>query len=100
MRSRVRTGLPQRLVDPVEHVVPAQVVAHRFDALAHLVGGWTGGMLVGRSPDEPYQDMIDQHFWTSLNVTRELAPRMAEASFGRIVAVSSPMAVISSLVRR
>ena len=65
----------------------------RVDALAHLVGGWTGGMYVGQSPDEPYQSMIDQHLWTPLNVTRELAPRMAEAGSGRIVAVSSPMAV-------
>jgi NAD(P)-dependent dehydrogenase (short-subunit alcohol dehydrogenase family) len=64
----------------------------RVDALAHLVGGWTGGMHVGRSPDEPYADMIDQHFWTSLNVVRELVPRMVDAGFGRVVAVSSPMA--------
>lgn len=64
----------------------------RVDALAHLVGGWTGGMHVGRSPDDPYQDMIDQHFWTSLNVVRELAPRMIDAGFGRIAAVTSPMA--------
>jgi NAD(P)-dependent dehydrogenase (short-subunit alcohol dehydrogenase family) len=64
----------------------------RVDALAHLVGGWTGGMNVGRSPDEPYADMLDQHFWTSLNVVRELAPRMIDAGFGRIAAVSSPMA--------
>ncbi len=64
----------------------------RADALAHLVGGWTGGMNVGRSPDEPYASMIDQHFWTTLNVVRELAPRMADAGYGRIVAVSSPMA--------
>ncbi len=64
----------------------------RVDALAHLVGGWTGGMHVGRSPDDPYADMLDQHFWTSLNVVRELAPRMIDAGFGRITAVSSPMA--------
>jgi len=64
----------------------------RVDALAHLVGGWTGGMHVGRSPDEPYASMIDQHFWTSLNVVRDLAPRMIDAGFGRIAAVSSPMA--------
>jgi NAD(P)-dependent dehydrogenase (short-subunit alcohol dehydrogenase family) len=64
----------------------------RVDALAHLVGGWTGGLHVGRSPDEPYRDMIDQHFWTSLNVVRELAPRMVDAGYGRIAAVSSPMA--------
>lgn len=64
----------------------------RVDALAHLVGGWTGGMHIGRSPDEPYASMLDQHLWTTLNVVRELAPRMAEAGFGRIVAVTSPMA--------
>ena len=64
----------------------------RVDALAHLVGGWTGGTHVGRSPDEPFASMIDQHFWTSLNVVRDLAPRMIEAGFGRIAAVSSPMA--------
>lgn len=64
-----------------------------IDALAHLVGGWTGGMTVAQSPDEPYASMIDQHIWTSLNVTREVAPRMAEVGVGRIVAVSSPMAV-------
>jgi NAD(P)-dependent dehydrogenase (short-subunit alcohol dehydrogenase family) len=64
----------------------------RVDALAHLVGGWTGGMHIGRSPDEPYVSMIDQHFWTSLNVVRVLTPHMVEAGFGRIAAVSSPMA--------
>jgi NAD(P)-dependent dehydrogenase (short-subunit alcohol dehydrogenase family) len=64
----------------------------RVDGLAHLVGGWTGGTNVDRSPDEAYQDMIDRHFWTTLNVVRELAPRMIGAGFGRVVAVSSPMA--------
>ena len=64
----------------------------RVDALAHLVGGWTGGTNVGQSPDDPYREMIDQHFWTSLNVVRELAPRMVDVGFGRIAAVTSPMA--------
>jgi NAD(P)-dependent dehydrogenase (short-subunit alcohol dehydrogenase family) len=64
----------------------------RVEALAHLVGGWTGGMHIGRSPDDPFASMIDQHFWTTLNVVRELAPRMVDAGYGRIVAVSSPMA--------
>jgi NAD(P)-dependent dehydrogenase (short-subunit alcohol dehydrogenase family) len=64
----------------------------RVDALAHLVGGWTGGTYVARCPDDPFREMLDQHLWTSLNVVRELAPRMAEAGFGRVVAVSSPMA--------
>jgi NAD(P)-dependent dehydrogenase (short-subunit alcohol dehydrogenase family) len=64
----------------------------RVDALAHLVGGWTGGTNVAKSPDDSYREMIDQHFWTSLNVVRELAPRMVDVGFGRIAAVTSPMA--------
>lgn len=64
----------------------------RIDALAHLVGGWVGGINIGRSTDEPYASMIDQHFWTTLNVARELVPRMMAAGSGRIVVVSSPMA--------
>jgi NADP-dependent 3-hydroxy acid dehydrogenase YdfG len=62
------------------------------DALAHLVGGWTGAVPVSRATDAPYASMLDQHLWTTLNVTRELAPRMVAAGSGRIVAVTSPMA--------
>ncbi len=83
------------LRDAAATVAAIDAVYQRFgrvDALAHLVGGWTGGMHIGRSPDEPYASMIDQHFWTTLNVVRDLAPRMIDAGFGRIVAVSSPMA--------
>lgn len=74
-------------------------VYHRFgrvDALAHLVGGWTGGTTIAESDDEPYTAMIDQHLWTPLNVVRTLSPRMVEAGSGRIVAVSSPLAVHSA----
>ena len=96
-------GLPPERVEPIVAdlrqqpgaVAAVEAAYERFgrvDALAHLVGGWTGGMHVGRSPDDPYRDMIDQHFWTSLNVVRELTPRMVDAGFGRIAAVSSPMA--------
>jgi 3-oxoacyl-[acyl-carrier protein] reductase len=49
-------------------------------------------MSVAECPDEPYRSMIDQHLWTTLNVVRELTPRMARAGRGRVVAVSSPMA--------
>lgn len=71
------------------------VYAHfgRIDALAHLVGGWTGGIRIADSDDEPYTSMIAQHLWTPLNVVRALSPRMVSAGDGRIVAVSSPLAV-------
>jgi NAD(P)-dependent dehydrogenase (short-subunit alcohol dehydrogenase family) len=64
----------------------------RVDALAHLVGGWTGGTNVVDAADEPYASMLDQHLWSTLNVVRPLVPRMVAAGHGRLVAVSSPMA--------
>ncbi len=64
----------------------------RVDALAHLVGGWTGGTNVVDAADEPYAAMLDQHLWSTLNVVRPLVPRMVAAGRGRLVAVSSPMA--------
>lgn len=62
------------------------------DALAHLVGGWTGGTNVADSPDEPFVEMLDQHLWTSLNIVRPLVPRMVAAGRGRIAAVTTPIA--------
>jgi NAD(P)-dependent dehydrogenase (short-subunit alcohol dehydrogenase family) len=64
----------------------------RVDALAHLVGGWTGGTKVVDATDEPYATMLDQHLWSTLNVVRPLVPRMVAAGWGRLVAVTSPMA--------
>jgi NAD(P)-dependent dehydrogenase (short-subunit alcohol dehydrogenase family) len=64
----------------------------RVDALAHLVGGWTGGTRIVDADDDPYAAMLDQHLWSTLNVVRALVPRMVRAGHGRIAAVSSPMA--------
>jgi NAD(P)-dependent dehydrogenase (short-subunit alcohol dehydrogenase family) len=64
----------------------------RVDALAHLVGGWTGGTRIVEAADDPYHAMLDQHLWSTLNVTRVLVPRMVAVGHGRVVAVSSPMA--------
>jgi NAD(P)-dependent dehydrogenase (short-subunit alcohol dehydrogenase family) len=66
----------------------------RIDALAHLVGGWTGGMRCVDEADGAYAEMLDQHLWSTLNVVRPLVPRMVEAGFGRVVAVSSPVAAM------
>jgi NAD(P)-dependent dehydrogenase (short-subunit alcohol dehydrogenase family) len=64
----------------------------RVDAIAHLVGGWTGGVRCVDADDEPYAEMLDQHLWSTLNILRPLVPRMVAAGHGRIVAVSSPVA--------
>ena len=64
----------------------------RVDALAHLVGGWTGGIRCVDAADDAYATMLAQHFWSTVYVLRPLVPRMVEAGHGRIVAVSSPVA--------
>jgi NAD(P)-dependent dehydrogenase (short-subunit alcohol dehydrogenase family) len=64
----------------------------RADALVHVVGGYEGGKPLAEVADAEVSSMLDQHVWTTLNVTRAVAPAMAAAGWGRIVAVSSPLA--------
>jgi len=64
----------------------------RVDILAHFVGGWAGGSAVVDTADDEFTRMLDQHLWTTRNVVRAVVPRMTEAGWGRIVAVSSPVA--------
>ncbi len=70
-------------------------VADRFgrtDALVHLIGGYHGGQPVVEVPDAEVQAMLSQHLWTTLNMARAVVPRMTDGGWGRVVAVSSPMA--------
>lgn len=65
----------------------------RIDVLLHLVGGWTGGTaVVDLDPDE-VRRMLDQHLWTTLHVVQAVVPGMVARGFGRVLAVSSPLAV-------
>lgn len=70
-------------------------VADRFgklEILVHLVGGYHGGEEVVKTRDAEVAAMLAQHLWTTLNMVRAVIPRMAEGGWGRILAVSSPMA--------
>ena len=64
----------------------------RIDVVVHLVGGWTGGTAVVDTPDAEFTSMLDQHLWTTLNVVRAAVPHMLAGGWGRVVAVSSPVA--------
>ena len=70
-------------------------VADRFgkvEILVHVVGGYHGGESVVDGRDAEVAAMLSQHLWTTLNMARAVVPRMATAGWGRIVAVSSPLA--------
>ncbi len=83
--ARVRAGMPRPSPSAYERY-------GRVDALAHLVGGWTGGVRCVDAADDAYATMLEQHLWSTLYVLRPLVPRMVAAGHGRIVAVSSPVA--------
>jgi len=59
----------------------------RVDALLHLVGGYAGGGPIVDFADDDLRAMLDQHVWSTLNVTRAVVPGMVERGWGRVVAV-------------
>jgi NAD(P)-dependent dehydrogenase (short-subunit alcohol dehydrogenase family) len=64
----------------------------RVDALVHLVGGWTGGKTIAESDADEFKFMLNQHAWTTIHLLRAFSPRLAEKDWGRVIAVSSPLA--------
>jgi NAD(P)-dependent dehydrogenase (short-subunit alcohol dehydrogenase family) len=61
----------------------------RLDIVAHLVGGYQGGTpLIDIDPGE-LRGMLDQHVWTTFNLTRAAVPIMTRGKWGRIVAVTT-----------
>lgn len=65
----------------------------RVDALLHAVGGWAGGTLVTELDPAEMASMLDQHLWTTFHAVRAVLPGMVERGWGRVVAVSAPVAV-------
>ena len=64
----------------------------RIDVLLHAVGGWAGGTaVVNLDPDE-VRGMLDAHLWTTLHVVQAVVPGMTDRGFGRVLAVTSPVA--------
>ena len=61
----------------------------RVDALLHLVGGFVPGAPITELDPADLRFMLDQHLWSTLNVTRAVVPGMAERGWGRVVAVTS-----------
>jgi len=64
----------------------------RADILVHLIGGWTGGRSMVDFEITPYEQMLQQHFWTSLYLFKALVPQFVDHQWGRVIVVSSPVA--------
>lgn len=64
----------------------------RADILLHLVGGWSGGKSVVEADSREVEKMIRQHLWTTYHLAQAFVPLMGIHRWGRILAVSSPLA--------
>lgn len=83
------------LLDSTEAMFAAEAVAVKFgkiDILLHLVGGWTGGKTLLEASQEDLTFMVNQHIWTTFNVTRAFVPYLIKNGWGRIVMITSPFA--------
>ena len=64
----------------------------RIDVLLHAVGGFVSGTAVTDLDVDEVRRMLDQHLWTTLNTVQAVLPGMLQSGFGRVLAVSSPLA--------
>lgn len=71
-----------------------EVIGHygRVDILLHLIGGWSGGKPVSEVTGEEISGMLDQHVWTTFHMLKAFLPEMQKHGWGRVVAISSPVA--------
>src|SRR3972149_5978848 len=81
--------------DPGSASALARATQEKFgqaDILLHLVGGWSGGKSVLETAEHEAQAMLRQHLWTTYHLARAFVPLMSATRWGRILAVSSPLA--------
>jgi NAD(P)-dependent dehydrogenase (short-subunit alcohol dehydrogenase family) len=74
----------------------AQAVVSKFGgvhALIHLVGGWTGGQTIPDSSADDLEAMLAQHVRSAFHALQAFVPHIAAGGWGRVMAVSSPLAV-------
>ena len=64
----------------------------RLDILIHLVGGWTGGATVIDTDADTVAEMLDQHLWTTYQLSKYAIPQLIENRWGRLIVVSTPFA--------
>jgi NAD(P)-dependent dehydrogenase (short-subunit alcohol dehydrogenase family) len=61
----------------------------RLDAVAHLIGGYSGGRRVAETPLEVWERMLDLNLRSALLTARFAIPHMVDAGGGSLVFVSA-----------
>jgi NADP-dependent 3-hydroxy acid dehydrogenase YdfG len=62
------------------------------DVLLHLVGGWTGGTPTVDVSVADFDSMLGQHLYSTLNMIQATVPGMLDRGWGRVIAISTPLA--------
>ena len=86
------TALPAKLDSLAAAKKAADTVIARFgkiDVLAHLVGGFAGGLTIADTDDATFQRMFDMNVNSAFHILRAVLPHMRKAGAGRIVAIGS-----------
>ncbi|HEX6926053.1 MAG TPA: SDR family oxidoreductase [Longimicrobiaceae bacterium] len=65
----------------------------RIDAVAHMIGGYSGGVRLAETPVEEWDRMMDLNVKSAWLVSRFVLPRVVEQGGGSLVFVSSRAAV-------
>jgi NAD(P)-dependent dehydrogenase (short-subunit alcohol dehydrogenase family) len=73
-------------------VLPIAEALGPIDVLLHLVGGWTGGTPTVEVSTDDFDAMLGQHLYSTLHMIQATVPGMLQRGWGRVVAVSSPLA--------
>jgi NAD(P)-dependent dehydrogenase (short-subunit alcohol dehydrogenase family) len=83
------------LREPAGTRVAAQTIVEKFgrvDIVLHLVGGWSGGKTIAQVEASEFEAMLQQHLWTTVHLTQAFLPHLVANRWGRIIAISSPVA--------
>lgn len=62
------------------------------DVLLHLVGGWSGGTPTVELDPAAVDAMLGQHLYSTLSMVQAVVPGMIERGWGRVIAISTPLA--------
>jgi NAD(P)-dependent dehydrogenase (short-subunit alcohol dehydrogenase family) len=62
------------------------------DVLLHLIGGWNGGTPTTQVAFGDFDEMLSQHLYSTLNMVQAVVPSMLEQGWGRVMAISTPLA--------